>query len=418
MAQIFLSYASEDVERARALVSALGNAGWSVWWDDGIAPGRRFDSVISEELAKAKCVVVLWSARSVTKNWVLEEAMEGDSRGILVPALIDDVAPPFGFRRLQAARLVDWGPGQPHSEFQMLIDAIGKHAPPAMPASRSRRIFTTSIRRESNWSRLLHEIGEGTLVPVLGPELLVNFDGSRSLMEGPARRLLDNYDVYDVDETSVPRHRWLDYAVGRVRGLVDRADLYVDVNDALSRLLMPGDPIPTPLLHLAAISDFRLMITLTPDDLMARALRGQGRGVDEIVHSPRLPAADIRDLPPDWRRPGGSVQLLYLFGKAQPMPTFAIDGDDRTEYSHSVVSRASSVPVRFLEVLHHQSLLLLGGDLTEPENRLLLRSLCSAEMVEERQVFGESRGVDAFVEELYRRWQEKYPLAPPVRPPS
>ncbi|MCZ6871640.1 MAG: TIR domain-containing protein [Gammaproteobacteria bacterium] len=36
MADIFLSYASEDRERVRPLVAALETGGFSVWWDSDI----------------------------------------------------------------------------------------------------------------------------------------------------------------------------------------------------------------------------------------------------------------------------------------------------------------------------------------------------------------------------------------------
>ena len=50
MADIFLSYASDDRERIAPLVAALERQGWSVWWDRSIPPGRNFDEVLEEEI--------------------------------------------------------------------------------------------------------------------------------------------------------------------------------------------------------------------------------------------------------------------------------------------------------------------------------------------------------------------------------
>jgi len=100
---IFLSYAGVDRERAKVLADALARASYSVWWDRTIPPGRVFDEVIQEAIAAARCVIVLWSADAVRSNWVKTEAAEGASRGLLVPALIEDVAPPIEFKRIQAA---------------------------------------------------------------------------------------------------------------------------------------------------------------------------------------------------------------------------------------------------------------------------------------------------------------------------
>jgi len=43
MADIFISYASEDRQRAGALAETLGARGWSVWWDREIPLGQSFD---------------------------------------------------------------------------------------------------------------------------------------------------------------------------------------------------------------------------------------------------------------------------------------------------------------------------------------------------------------------------------------
>lgn len=62
MADIFLSYAREDREKAEPLARALQEAGWSVWWDRSILPGASYEQVIEHELSSASSVVVLWSA--------------------------------------------------------------------------------------------------------------------------------------------------------------------------------------------------------------------------------------------------------------------------------------------------------------------------------------------------------------------
>ena len=125
-AQVFLSYASEDRDRAGSLADALTQQGWTVFWDRTIAPGMVFDEVIGDALRGAGCVVVLWSRASIVSSWVKEEADDGAQRNILVPALIDDVALPLGFRRVQAARLVGWPTRHDPGEFQQFSDAIAR----------------------------------------------------------------------------------------------------------------------------------------------------------------------------------------------------------------------------------------------------------------------------------------------------
>src|SRR5580692_9079707 len=124
MSDIFISYAREDRRRAGALVKALEAQGWSVWWDWVTPTGRKFRRVIEEEINKARCVVVLWSATSIESDWVIEEASAGNERGILLPILIEKVRPPMGFRSTHAADLVGWESDLAASSFERLCGDI------------------------------------------------------------------------------------------------------------------------------------------------------------------------------------------------------------------------------------------------------------------------------------------------------
>jgi TIR domain len=128
MADVFISYASEDRERARKLASALEAMGWSVWWDRKIIAGQTFDQVIEHELETAKRVVVLWSKYSTSSEWVKNEAAVAAGRGVLVPALIDNVKLPLEFRRKQTANLTDWDGDPLHEGFRALCEGIASRA--------------------------------------------------------------------------------------------------------------------------------------------------------------------------------------------------------------------------------------------------------------------------------------------------
>lgn len=133
MADIFISYASEDRERARTLATALEAKSWSVWWDKKIIAGQTFDQVIEREIGTAKSVVVLWSRDSVLSEWVKNEAASAVEREKLVPALIDVVKLPLEFRRRQTVDLVGWNGDPAHEGFQSLCEGLSTTITGATP---------------------------------------------------------------------------------------------------------------------------------------------------------------------------------------------------------------------------------------------------------------------------------------------
>jgi len=124
VSEVFISYARPDRPMAERVANALERRHRSVWWDREIPPGRTFDEVIEEALEAARCVVVLWSTTSVGSDWVKIEAAEGARRKILIPALIEAVAPPLEFRRIQAADLHDWQDSGPHGGFDRFLKSV------------------------------------------------------------------------------------------------------------------------------------------------------------------------------------------------------------------------------------------------------------------------------------------------------
>jgi formylglycine-generating enzyme required for sulfatase activity len=136
LSDIFISYAREDLRRAKQLAEALKAQGWSVFWDRTIPAGKSWHEMIDAALHKARCVIVTWSEASIQSSWVREEAEEGRERKILVPVLFAEVKPPIGFRSIQAASLVNWDGRPTAEEFQQLISAVADIlGPPKQPAA-------------------------------------------------------------------------------------------------------------------------------------------------------------------------------------------------------------------------------------------------------------------------------------------
>lgn len=138
MADIFLSYNETDRKVAHRLAAMLGSVGWTVWWDRRIPAGETWRSVLEDALENMRCMVVVWSKRSVESEWVYEEASEGRRLGKLVPVMIEPVRPPAGFREIQAADLSGWdGSAEFEGARGLIADLellLGKPDPAALSA--------------------------------------------------------------------------------------------------------------------------------------------------------------------------------------------------------------------------------------------------------------------------------------------
>lgn len=69
---------------------------------------------------------MLWSAGSVTSEWVRNEASEGKRRGILVPVFLEHVDAPLAFRLLNGADLSDWSGNGGDAEFARLVERVSE----------------------------------------------------------------------------------------------------------------------------------------------------------------------------------------------------------------------------------------------------------------------------------------------------
>jgi len=138
--------------RAGPIAAALEKAGHSVWWDRQIHGGAEYNSEIEGAVERADVVLVLWSERSVRSAWVRDEAAEGRDSGKLIPAIIDPVKPPMGFRQYQTLDLSNWttrGRSPAIDELLNAISVLERRAksktgkPTAAHANKQRQPFAT-----------------------------------------------------------------------------------------------------------------------------------------------------------------------------------------------------------------------------------------------------------------------------------
>lgn len=122
MSDIFISYAREDLPKAHLLAEAMIADGLSVWWDHDLLGGDQFRKEISETIAAAKIVIVIWSENSVRSPFVKDEASRANERGVLLPVAIGDVEPPVGFGELQTIRFKRWA--ETTAEWETLVRTV------------------------------------------------------------------------------------------------------------------------------------------------------------------------------------------------------------------------------------------------------------------------------------------------------
>jgi len=144
VADIFLSYAREDLEKARLLATGLEQQGWSVFWDrSSIQIGQDVDEVIEQAIEQAHCMIVGWSQVSKKSDWVRGEATIGREGRILLPVLFEAVSPPIAFRSLHTEDFSNWQGESDKPEFLNLCKAVTRLAG-ASHLHENRRIQATT----------------------------------------------------------------------------------------------------------------------------------------------------------------------------------------------------------------------------------------------------------------------------------
>ncbi|MBO9715141.1 TIR domain-containing protein [Sphingomonas sp.] len=126
MADVFVSYKSEDRGRVKPLVAALEADGFSVWWDAQIGAGDKWRETIETNLTAAKCVIVVWSVRSVglEGHFVRDEATRALRRHAYLPVRIDAVEPPLGFGEVQAMSIEGWKGSRKDARYLSILEGV------------------------------------------------------------------------------------------------------------------------------------------------------------------------------------------------------------------------------------------------------------------------------------------------------
>jgi len=127
--RIFVSYAREDQAPAGSLVSFLRAAGFDIWFDkDSLHAGQDWRTVIEQEIARARLLVLCLSKNSVDKTGFVQKEMRlalqqaelrPDSQVYIMPISLDGCPVPHALERWHALDL-----REPDASYR-LLKAIG-----------------------------------------------------------------------------------------------------------------------------------------------------------------------------------------------------------------------------------------------------------------------------------------------------
>ncbi|HCS51817.1 toll/interleukin-1 receptor domain-containing protein [Rubinisphaera sp.] len=248
--------------------------------------------------------------------------------------------------------------------------------------------------KKRHWDRLLNEIKDQKIVPVIGPELLqVKVNGKQcELYEFVANKLIEELELDEFDFQEPISVSDVAFAFRQIDG--DLLDVYYQVGEILRCQEWEA---PAPLKKLAEISHFDLFISTTPDNLLAQAIneiRFDGRKETlELSYSPRTELADIPD---DYHPSPKSGPIVYqLLGNADMPPDFMVTEDDLLDYVHRLQGYDQR-PDNLFDTLSQRSIAWIGVSFPDWLIRFLL---CSTS---KDALFG-SFGVRGYVADRHTR---------------
>jgi len=249
-----------------------------------------------------------------------------------------------------------------------------------------------------------------------GPRLLFDWAAERlaARLNVSTAELPRPYTLNDVACVFLARRGRREEAYVRLRSVIKDADFAP----------------PATLRHLAAITDFDLFVSTTPDSLLESAInleRFSGSpGTEVLSYSPNR----VVDLPSERERLQRPV-VYHLFGKLAASPTYVISDEDLLEFICALQSE-HLVPEKLFHELEHNHLLFIGSNFTNWLARLFLRMAKRQRLSDPRdvgevladdhtseddrlisflqQVSVRTRiyvGAERFVEELSARWQAR-----------
>lgn len=279
------------------------------------------------------------------------------------------------------------------------------------------------------WGKLLRDIHNGQIIPVIGPGLVTVRSGDEEIpyYEWLVPKLAERLGI-EGSWTSLNQVACAHLARRGKRSLIyDELRELVEEHENL--------PLPPGLADLAAIRDFDVFITSTFDGFLSRALRQARPGFkpdtrSQVAFHPSRPV-DLPDTLPD-------TFVYHALGNYDTYPDFAVWEEDYMEFLCGMLEAPKDTCRNLFRELRNRSLLLIGAPFDDwivrfflrvaKQERLSDRRLATEDYIADTphmlgeplifyfdQVIGSPQIVSAspveFVAELRRRWAERYEVA-------
>ena len=239
--------------------------------------------------------------------------------------------------------------------------------------------------KENDWDKLLINIEAGTVVPIIGRDLLYvspNADTKPVLLyHYIAARLLDELgkEFEHLSAEQSPDYTLNDAVCLCMRHGRNHFDICYSILEVLKEV--SGWPSPMPLRQLAEISDFHLFVSTTFDSLMEQAIQEVGSGsarrrATAYAYDPKPPSGKaVEDLPLAERLADGPI-IYHLMGQlTMSSSNVVISDEDLLEFVCALYSENKKrVPINLLNEFSKNHLLLLGCSFSDWLARFFLRA--------------------------------------------
>ena len=236
--------------------------------------------------------------------------------------------------------------------------------------------------KETDWDKLLINIEAGTVIPIIGRDLLQVVPGPDTppilLYNLIARRLADELAK---EFPHVRNEHGADITLNDAVCLCTRHgrnhfDICYSILEVLKEV--SSWPSPSPLQQLAQIVDFKLFVSTTFDSLMEVAIErsGQDRHASVYAYDPKPPSGkSMEDLPLTNTNLNQAI-IYHLMGRlAVNSSNVVISDEDLLEFVCALYSENKKrVPVNLLNALAKNHLLLLGCSFSDWLARFFLRA--------------------------------------------